>query len=384
MIGAAGRIEIDRGALEGNLRVLAEHFGAAHQLCAVLKADAYGHGIDVVLPVVMALGIGAVGVASNQEAAKVRSGGFTGRILRVRAAVPEEIESALAFGVEEWVGGYPHARSVAAVAAATGRPISCHISLNSTGLSRDGIELSGGRGDAEMRALLALPGLDVRGICAHFATEDPEDIRTGAARFAAESEWVLRALGPERAAGVQRHSATSYAALTVPASRGDLVRIGAAMYGETAASLPGLRRVMSLKSQIATVNGYPAGNTVGYDRGHRLSSDAVLASVPIGYGDGYQRSLGGNAVALVRGKRVPVVDRLAMNSLTLDVTAVPGVCPGDEVVLYGQQGAAEITADDLAEANGTLAADLYSSWGQRLPRIPVGYAPALHGAGRLS
>lgn len=377
MIGAAGWIEIDQGAIEHNLRLVRAEAGQGRSVCVVLKSDAYGHGIDLVLPVVMAVGIDIIGVASNAEAAHARDLGFTGRILRVRAALPDEIEAGRAADIEEWVGGYPHARIVAAVAASTGQPVPCHLSLNSTGISRDGIELANGLGDAELEAILQLPGLDIRGLCSHFATEDPDDIRTGAARFTLDTAAVLERLGPARGAGILRHCATSYAALTVPESRFDLIRIGAAMYGESAAETPGLRRAMSLKSRVATVNGYPVGNTVGYDRAHHLTHNAVLASVPIGYADGYHRALGGTAHALVRGKRVPVIDRLAMNSLTLDVTAVPGVCPGDEVVLYGRQGGAEVTADELATANGALAADLYSGWGQRLPRIAVGYAPSL-------
>lgn len=384
MMDSAGWIEIDQGAIEHNLRLLRSELGRDRDFCAVLKADAYGHGIDLVLPVVMALGITAIGVASNREAEDARALGFSGRILRVRPGLPGEIEAGRGAGIEEWVGGYSHARIVAAVAAAGGEAIACHLSVNSTGLSRDGLELADGRGAAELAALLNLPGLDIRGICAHFATEDADDIRRGAARFDAETQAVLRQLGPQRAPGVQRHCATSYAALTVPESRFDLVRIGAAMYGESAANEPRLRRAMSLKSRVAAVNGYPAGNTVGYDRGHLLTHGAVLASVPIGYADGYHRSMGGRAHALVRGKRVPVIDRLAMNALTLDVTAVPGVCPGDEVVLYGQQGAGVIRADDLALANGALAADLYSAWGQRLPRVAVGYSPLLSGDGEIS
>ncbi|OZB85958.1 alanine racemase [Microbacterium sp. 13-71-7] len=361
-----GWIEVDLDAIAHNVEVVRKAIGSATPLCGVVKADAYGHGVDLVLPVLMNAGVTAIGVTSNEEASRARGLGFRGRIMRLRTALRDEIEDAVSAGVEEWAGGLAHAREIDAAARATGRRIPVHVSLNSTGLSRDGVELGGGRGRAELAGIGELAGLQPIGVCSHFPCEDEADVAAGAEVFRAQSAEAVGLLGG--APDLERHCATSYAALTVASSRFDLVRVGAALYGDTAAPVSGLRPALRLVSRIAAINTYPAGSTVGYDRTHRIADAARLAVVPLGYADGFHRVLGGRAHALVRGQRVPVVDRLAMNSLVLDVTAVPEARIADEVVLAGEQDGGAILARDLEEASGQIAADLYTAWGRLLPR----------------
>ena len=361
-----GWIEVDVDAIAHNVEVVREAVGPATPLCGVVKADAYGHGVDLVLPVLMNAGVTTIGVTANEEASRARELGFRGRIMRLRTALRDEIEDAASAGVEEWAGGIAHAREIDAAARATGRRIPVHVSLNSTGLSRDGVDLGGGRGRAELVEIGGLAGLHPIGVCSHFPCEDEADVAAGAEAFRAQSAEAAGLLGgtPD----LERHCATSYAALTVASSRFDLVRVGAALYGDTAAPAAGLRPALRLLSRVAAINTYPAGSTVGYDRTHRIAHAARLAVVPLGYADGFHRVLGGRAHAMVRGQRVPVVDRLAMNSLVLDVTAVPEARIGDEVVLAGEQDGGAILARDLEEASGQIAADLYTAWGRLLPR----------------
>ncbi|WP_125098874.1 alanine racemase [Leucobacter chromiireducens] len=361
------RAQIHLQAIQSNLAHIARELDGT-EVCIVVKADAYGHGIEFVLPLVIEAGFRSVGIASNAEAQQVRDAGFTGRLLRVRAAAPGEVAEVLPLGVEEWVGGFFHARAISELAAREGVSIPVHVALNSAGLSRESLDLDSSTARDELRALFSLTGLDVRGICTHFPLEEAEDTRRSAEVFARESALALEELGPERAAGVQVHCATSFAAFSVPEARFDLVRIGAAVYGDTSADVPWQRSAMRLVAPIASVNLYPAGNTVGYGREYLLAADAVIATVPLGYGDGIPRTVGGRGIALVRGKRVPIVDQLAMNSLSIDVTGVPGVSPGDEVVLYGAQGAEMITSEVFAEHAQMIAAAAYTSWGRVLPR----------------
>lgn len=370
MTPTPGWVEIDLDAIEHNLDAVVQRFSATTEVCAVVKADAYGHGIEHVLPSIMARGIRTIGITSTEEAVAARFLGFTGRILRIRPALADEVEDGLAHDVEEWIGGAEHAEVVARVARDRGIRIAAHLSINATGLSRDGIELTRPSGMRELRRVLSHRELRIAGVCSHFPNEDRADVARGAAAFQVQSAAVLRSVGAG-AAGVQRHCATSYAALTVPDAAFDLVRIGAAIYGDTSAPDTDFRPAFTLKSRVAAVNRYPAGNTVGYDRTHLLERDAVLATVPIGYADGIQRSMGGRGSALIRGRRVPIVDRHAMNTLTLDVTAVGAVEPGEEVVFYGAQGDERITSADLERANAHIAADLYSVWGRLHPRVPV-------------
>ena len=371
MTRGPGWIEVDVDAIAHNVAAVRRELGAT-PLCGVVKADAYGHGVDLVLPVLMAAGVDVIGVTANEEAHSARALGFRGRILRVRPALREEIEDAASADVEEWAGGLAHAREIDAAARTIRRRIGVHVSINATGLSRDGVDLRGANGSEEVNAIGALPGVRPVGICAHFPCEDERDVAEGAEEFRAQSARAAELLGAEATGPIERHCATSFAALTVPASRFDLVRVGAALYGDTSARTVPLKPALRLLSRIAAVNVYPSGSTVGYDRTHRTARISRLAVVPIGYADGFHRVLGGRAEVLVRGRRAPVVDRHAMNTLLVDITDHPAARVGDEVVLAGAQGSDAITLRDLELASGQIAADLYTAWGRLLPRAPVG------------
>lgn len=372
-VPAGGWVEIDRRAVAHNVRTIRAALGPRVAFCAVVKADAYGHGIDIVVPLLEPSRIDMIGVASNEDAAAVRANGFAGRLMRVRPAGPEEVDDGIFYAVEEWVGGVEHARIVSAVAAARGTRIRVHLSLNSTGLGRDGLEVSDPRGLRAAHDVFADPLLEVVGVCSHFPCEDVEDVVTGAARFDRQTQDVL---GRVDAGGVTRHCATTFAALHVPESRFDLVRIGAGLYGDTDALGGALRPAMRVASRIAAVNSYPRGSTIGYDRWCRLESDARLALIPLGYADGFHRSLSGTGEVLVRGERARIVDRIAMNSFLVDVSHIAGAQPGDEVVLFGAQGEQAIVAADVDRAHGSIAADLYVAWGRLLPRRGVGVGVA--------
>jgi alanine racemase len=364
-------VEIDQSAIAHNVRTIRAALGEKVEFCAVVKADAYGHGIDIVTPLLAASQVGMIGVASNDDAAAVRASGFPGRLMRVRPAARDEVDDGIRFGIEEWVGGVEHAGIVRAVAAARGIRLRVHLSLNSTGLGRDGLEVGEPQGMRAAHDMLADRRLDVVGVCAHFPCEDVADVVAGSERFAAQSRGVLDASGGR---GIVRHCATTFAALHVPESRFDLARIGAGLYGDTDALGGVLRPAMRVVSRIAAINSYPRGSTVGYDRWHRLDADARLALIPLGYADGFHRSLSGTGEVLVRGARARIVDRIAMNSFLVDVSHIAEAAPGDEVVLFGAQHDQAITSADVDRAHGSIAADLYVAWGRLLPRRAVGAA----------
>ncbi|WP_426324091.1 alanine racemase [Microbacterium sp. E-13] len=363
-------VEIDAGAIAHNLDVVRGQVENATRLCGVVKADAYGHGIPVVLPILMRAGVDTIGITSNEEAEEARRQGFSGRIIRLRAALREEIHEGGLLDIEEWVGGGDHARVVIAAARSLGRPLHVHLSLNSTGLSRDGMDWGDPLSQPHLGRIAASPELAVVGICSHFPSEDADDGRAGARAFRNQADAAERALGAPRGR-LEKHCATSYAALTIPDSRMDMVRIGAALYGDSSAAVAGLRPAMRLVSRIVAINPYPAGSTVGYDRAARIDRASRLAVVPVGYADGYPRTLGGRAHVLVHGAHAPVIDRLAMNSLVIDVTQVPSAQVGDEVVLYGRQGSAQIRSADIERASGTIAAASYTAWARLNPRVVV-------------
>lgn len=360
-------LEIDKAAFEHNIRQLQTRLAGKSRICAVMKADAYGHGIALLVPSVIASGVPCIAVASNEEARVVRQKGFKGRLTRVRTATLAEIRGALRYNMEELVGNLAHARAAGQLAQQQGRTLRIHLGLNSSGMSRNGLEMATEQGRQDALALVKQPGLQLVGIMTHFAVEDADDVRKGLAAFKQQSQWLIDNAGLDRSK-LTLHAANSFATLEVPESHLDMVRPGGLLYGDTIPSYTEYRRVMAFKTRVAAVNAYPAGNTVGYDRTYTLKRDSLLANLPLGYSDGYRRVFTNKGYVLVNGQRAPVVGKVSMNTTMVDVTDIPGVKPGDEVVLFGKQGNAEITQTEMEDINGALLADLYTVWGNSNPR----------------
>ncbi|MCM2329973.1 MAG: alanine racemase [Pseudomonas sagittaria] len=361
-------IEVDKVAFESNIAALKKHVGAKTQICAVMKADAYGHGIDLLMPSVIASGIPCIGVASNEEARIARENGFQGRLMRVRTATLGEVQGALQYDMEELVGDLEFAEKVAEAARAEGKTLRIHLGLNSAGISRNGLEMSTTEGKLAAVDIVNMPGLQVAGIMTHFPVEDRAEVLKGLAKFKEESAWVIEHGRLDRSQLVL-HCANSFATLSVPEAHLDLVRPGGALYGDTIPSFTEYRRVMNFKSRVASVNEYPAGNKVGYDGTYTLSRDSRLANISVGYSDGYRRLFTNKAAVLINGHRAPVVGKVSMNTLMVDVTNIPDVHPGAEVVLFGKQGNEEISQGELEGFNDALLADLYTVWGNSNPKF---------------
>ncbi|MCF3138670.1 alanine racemase [Paenarthrobacter sp. AR 02] len=357
----ASWLEINGNAFESNVRTVLGMLQDRAMLCAVVKSDAYGHGAGLLIPFLVRLGVPYIGVGSNSEAEAARANGYTGRLLRVRAAAPQEIAAAMAHDVEELVADPQSAWEMSRIAAETGRKIRIHLDINSSGMSRHSLDVSSPLGRASAVAVVGHPQLELAGIMTHFPLDDVEHIEQGLSRFKAESMAVLRLAKVPRSQ-VLLHTANSFATLNAPATWLDMVRTGAVLYGDSDPSHPGFRRCLAFKARIGSVNHYPAGSRVGYGHTHTLQSDSKLATVTAGYGDGYRRALGVGGSVVVRGQRVPVVDAISMNSMVIDVSAVLEARPGDEVVLFGSQNGAEISVGELESANRGILADLYTVW----------------------
>lgn len=361
-------IEIDKVAFEHNIAVLQKQVGAKTQICAVMKADAYGHGMDLLMPSVIASGIPCIGVASNEEARIARENGFKGRLMRVRTATLGEVQDALQYDMEELVGDLEFAEQVAQLAQAEHKTVRIHLGLNSAGMSRNGLEMHTAEGKLAAVDIVKLPGLAVAGIMTHFPVEDRAEVLKGLEKFKEESAWLIEHARLDRSK-LLLHCANSFATLEVPEAHLDLVRPGGALYGDTVPSHTEYQRVMNFKSRVASVNEYPAGNKVGYDGTYTLTRDSRLANISVGYSDGYRRLFTNKAAVLINGHRAPVVGKVSMNTLMVDVTGIPDVHPGAEVVLFGKQGEAEIAQAELEEFNGALLADLYTVWGNSNPKF---------------
>lgn len=361
-------LEISAGAFEHNVAETQRLIGPKTQICAVLKADAYGHGIALLMPSVIKAGLPYVGVTSNDEVAAVRASGYDGNIMRLRTATRAEIEAALPYRVEELLGNYELAQEASELATEYDVDLRFHLALNSAGMSRNDLELKTDAGKAEAPKLLELPGLTCVGLMTHFPTETVEEVRAGLATFNSEAAWLIEEAGLDRAK-LLLHTANSYATLAVPESRLDLVRPGSALYGDMTWPDMDFHLVMSFKSRVASVNAYPAGNTVAYDRTYTLERDSRLANIPIGYSDGYRRAFSNQGEVLIRGHRCPVVGRVTMNTLLVDVTDFPDVEMNDDVVLFGKQGAQAITRAEVQEDGGTILVEMTTLWGQANPKF---------------
>ena len=363
-------VEINKAAFVHNIGVLQATVGDKSKICAVLKADAYGHGIGLLMPSIIATGVPCVGVASNEEARVVRESGFKGQLIRVRTAALSELEAALPYNMEELVGNLDFAVKASLIAEKHGRPLVVHLGLNSSGMSRNGVEMTTAEGRRDAVAITKVPNLEVRAIMTHFAVEDADDVRAGLKAFNEQAQWLMNVAQLDRSK-ITLHAANSFATLEVPESRLDMVRPGGALFGDTVTTRPEYKRVMQFKSHVASVNRYPAGNTVGYDRTYTLGRDSKLANITVGYSDGYRRVFSNKGVVLINGQRVPVVGKVSMNTLMVDVTDAPDVKSGDEVVLFGKQAGAEVTQAEVEEINGALLADLYTIWGSANPKVLV-------------
>lgn len=236
-------------------------------------------------------------------------------------------------------------------------------------MSRNGLEVSHAQGLNDAKMIAQLPQLKVVGIMSHYPEEDEAQIRKDLAKFKKQSQQVLDVTGLKRE-DVILHVANTYATITVPESWLDMVRVGGIFYGDTVATKD-YKRVMTLKSNIASVNHYPKGNTVGYDRTYTLKRDSVLANIPVGYADGYRRVFSNAGHALINGQTVPVLGKTSMNTVMVDVTDLKQVQPGDEVVFFGKQGNGEITAEEVEDISGALFTEMSILWGATNKRILV-------------
>lgn len=363
-------VEINVQAFEQNIQTLQQQLQDKSQICAVMKADAYGHGIQLLMPSIIKLNVPCVGITSNAEAAMVRQSGYQGRILRLRAATDQEIQNAASLKMEELFGNYEQAQRISAWAKQQGITVAYHLGLNAGGMDRNGLELNSETGKQQALRMTKLPNLKLVGIMTHYAVEDEKYVRERLAVFNQQTNWLIKKAKLKREE-LTLHTANSFATLTVPESHLDMVRAGGVIYGDSIPDRVEYKKLMTFKTQVATVNAYLKGTTVGYDRTYTLKRDSLLANLPMGYSDGYRRAFSNKAYVLIRGHKVPVVGRTSMNTTMVDVTDFPDIRASDEVVLFGQQGNESVKQSDLEEYNGALLADVYTMWGNSNPKIAV-------------
>jgi alanine racemase len=358
--------EIDLDCLAHNVSALQQRAGAAH-LLAVVKGNAYGHGAIAVARTALSAGAWGLGVVSVEEGEELRRAGIDAPVLVLGSTSPRLAARAVGLDLRLTVATVEGARAFAAAAVAAGKLALVHVKVE-TGLNRYGLLPEAAAALAE--GLRELPGIIVEGLSTHLASVDEGDKTFTLQQYAAFCACA------KRLPWVPLHHVSSTGALLdLPELSLAMVRTGIGLYGyypsdEVLRSVE-LRPVMALRSRVARVSSINPGDSVGYGRTWTAERPSRIATVMAGYGDGVRRALSNNAFDLVRGRRAPVIGRIAMDMHMIDVTDVGGVEVEDEVTILGSQGGETIDADEIAGRAGTISYEIITGVMARVPRLYV-------------
>ncbi len=359
---------IDLDALKHNYQEVVR-CAEGRSILAVVKAQAYGHGALPIARHLVDLGVDMLGVALVEEGRELRDSGIRTPILVMSALFPEQAEAVAAAQLTPVVYSMTMARALSRAAKKQGKTVALHVKID-TGMGRVGIAPEAALGFIE--DVQSLDNIVVQGLMTHFADADLRN-KEYASRQMDFFSGITAALDARHMAVPLRHAANSAAVLDYHRALFTMVRPGLMLYGynplEGGAPRADLVPVMTLATCIAFMKKVPAGTFISYGRTFETKRDSLIATIPIGYADGYSRGLSNKGIVLVRGKRAPVVGRVCMDMCMIDVTDVPGVAEGEEVVLMGAQGNDRISADDIALQTGTIAYEVLCGISSRVPRI---------------
>ena len=364
-------VEIDLDTLGSNMRKIRQAVNPHALITAVVKADAYGAGAVIASKELLKNGADRLAVSVLDEAVELRQGGVTAKILILGPTDGARAEELINFGVDAAVFHYQDALIFSKEAVRQNRPVSLHIAIDS-GMGRIGYRGT----DEDIQEIIAiskLPNVILEGIFTHFAVADTVDKTYTREQYKKFSEICDRL----KAANVNinvRHCSNSAAILDLPEYHDDMVRAGIIMYGlapsdEVDIKPFSLEPVMSLKCCVEHVKMIQAGDSVSYGRTFIAKQPSRIASLPVGYADGYTRLLSNKAPVLIHGQRVPQVGNICMDQCMIDVTGVDDVKIGDEVVLFGKQKDTILPVEELASILGTINYEVICMLARRVPRV---------------
>lgn len=360
-------VEINLDAISGNMDAIREKAGVP--VMAIIKADAYGHGA---LPIARLLenSCAFFGVSSILEALELRQGGIQIPILILGYTPPQAYPDAIRQGIRPAIFRYDDALALSQAAQALSLTAPFHLALD-TGMSRIGFQVTEEDADLCVR-IAALPGLECEGLFSHFATADCADL----SRAQAQAQAFALFDGMLRARGLRvplRHLNNSAGLMNFQTPY-EMVRSGIVTYGlypsdEVDRSFLSITPALQWFSRVTHVKLLPSGREISYGGTYVTKADTRVATVSVGYADGYRRSLSGRFHVLIRGKRAPILGRVCMDQLMVDVTAIPHVCPGDLVTLIGRDGDQEISVEEIAQQAGSFNYEFVCGISRRVPRV---------------
>lgn len=365
--------EIDLTAFKHNLGRIRSLLEPQVKIMAVVKADGYGHGALPCASAALEAGADWLGVAILDEGVEFRTGGIDAPVLVMGGIFPGEAKDLVHYNLSTSVSDFSLAQELSRQAGQQGKTVGVHIKID-TGMGRLGMPLEDLPGFMEQ--VQSLKSLRVEGIFTHLSSADEAD-----------PEFTLRQLSllgksvdSLKLKGIpvpMIHAANSAGILSFPDSHWDMVRPGISLYGTLGLSGKSsnpktpleLKPVMQWKTKILKIRKLPKGTPLSYNRQFTTERDSLIATIPVGYGDGLNRALSNNMDVLVRGQRAPQVGTICMDLTLIDVTDIQGVQCEDEVVLFGQQGSEAITVDEMAERCGTISYEILCNVGKRVPRV---------------
>lgn len=364
--------QIDLDAAAHNMRQIRKHVGPDVKIAAVVKANAYGHGSVELAKTFAENGADCFAVSSLDEAVELRRYAHIDKEIFILGHTDaRRTEELLTYDIEPAVFNLKNAEFFSQEAQRLGKTLRVHIAVD-TGMSRVGFQVNE-FSVSEIKAIAALPNIEIRGMFTHFAVSDIKD-KTFTREQYGHFRWMCKRMEEEDIHIALRHCCNSAAALELPEYYCDMVRPGIIMYGcEPSPDVDikpyDLRPVMSLRCCIAHVKLIDAGATVSYGRHYTAPSRRKIATLPVGYADGYSRILSGKVDVLYHGHRVPQVGAICMDQCMIDVSGEANVHAGDEVVLFGRQGDSFIPIEEIAAACGTINYEIMCNISRRVPRV---------------
>lgn len=354
-----------------NIREIRRITDKKARVMAVVKADGYGHGAVEVARKVLGNGAERLAVAILDEGLQLRRAGITAPILILGYTPEGQVETAIEHDLALTVYTMEGAEAVSRVAADKGTKAKIHIKLD-TGMGRLGF-LPEEKSISDIVKIFHLPDIIVEGIFTHFATADEKDKTYTREQFE-RYMWVCSRLEEEGITLPIRHVANSAAIIDFPEMHLDMVRAGLILYGmypseDVNRARLSLKPAMALKTRVAHVKKLPPGCSISYGATFTTTRDSIIATLPLGYADGYTRLLSNKGEVLIKGCKAPIVGRVCMDQCMIDVTQIEGVGVGDEVVLFGQQQGSVISAEDVAGQIGTINYEIVCMVGKRVPRL---------------
>ncbi|MBL7084495.1 MAG: alanine racemase [Candidatus Omnitrophica bacterium] len=367
--------EIDLSAIEHNLAQIKKRLtvrrASSPKIMVVVKANAYGHGLVKVAEALEKLDVDYLGVASLDEAIALRREGIKLPILVLGTILPEEIDLALDCDVSLTVCDKQLTRRLDSKAKAANKSFPVHIKVD-TGMGRIGVWHE--EAYEFVKALKDMKNIRLEGIYTHFASVSRDDFFT---RYQLQAfEDLLKKLTQANIRFTYRHAANSIALVDLRKSHFNLVRPGIIVYGiypkRSFAKILDLKPVLSLKTKIVYLKDVPQGRSISYGRTYITERPTRIATLPIGYADGYARILSNRASVLVGGQKAPVVGKVTMDQTMVDVGHIKGVKVGDEVVLIGRQGRLQMRIEEIARVSKTIPYEIVCSITNRVPRVYKG------------